>query len=102
VEQASAVKQSTKTAAALLALGHIPYEHAKAMSEKEFLALYEWHHGIPRAEDGPDAFWNLTPLLRWEHRERTAKLDVPRIAKNKRVSAKHARHLERMKQKGKE
>jgi hypothetical protein len=91
------MKESTKTAAALMMLGHIPYNDAKQMTEAQFLSLFEWHHGIPKSEDGPDEFWNLTPLLRSHHRERTANLDVPRIAKNKRVAAKHLAHLERLK-----
>jgi hypothetical protein len=91
------MKDSTKTAAALMMLGHIPYNDAKQMTENQFLSLFEWHHGIPKSEGGPDEFWNLTPLLRKAHRDRTAAIDVPRIAKNKRVAAKHLAHLERLK-----
>ena len=97
------MKKSTKTAAAIFCwLQDVPYEHAKQMTAEQFLSLYEWdHYPIPRAEGGSDHFTNLVPLLRSDHRKKTAKLDVPRIAKNKRVGSKHQAHLERMKQKGK-
>lgn len=85
-----------KCASALLALGHIKYDHAKLMTAAQFLSLYEFHHGIRHAEDGASEFWNLTPMLRAAHRDRTAAIDVPEIAHNKRVRHGKDRHDARM------
>ena len=83
----------TKLASALLALGHIPFEDAKLMSAGMICSLYHFDHDpIPKAEGGPDEPWNLSPRLITQHREKTAKVDVPGIAKRKRVAAKHSQH----------
>jgi hypothetical protein len=87
----------TKLAATLLALGHIPHDDARLMSAGMICSLYHFDHDpIPKAEDGPDEPWNLTPRLITQHREKTAKVDVPGIAKRKRVAAKQEQHSERM------
>jgi hypothetical protein len=83
----------TKLASALLALGDIPFEDAKLMSAGMICSLYHFdHHPIPKAEDGPDEPWNLSPRLITQHREKTARVDVPGIAKRKRVARKHEIH----------
>ena len=65
----------------------IPHEQAKTLTEDQILARFEFHHDpIPKAHDGPDVHWNLTPLPKAKHREITAKIDIPRIAKGKRLS----------------
>jgi hypothetical protein len=66
----------------------LTYEQAKDMTGKEIEALFHYDHGIPHALGGTDDHWNLTPRLVDEHRAKTAKLDVPRIAKTKRITAK--------------
>lgn len=90
------ISLETKLASALLALGHVSYAHAKQMSARHILSLYQWHHNIPHAEGGGDVFWNLQPELIAAHREKTATVDVPRIAKNKRLSAKHEEFRRRL------
>ena len=65
----------------------IPHEQAKRMTEDEILAAFDWDHDpIPKAHGGEDAHHNLTPRLRPEHREKTAKRDIPMIAKVKRLT----------------
>lgn len=64
----------------------IPHEQAKRMSEAEVLAVFDFdHHPIPKAHDGPDTHWNLTPTPKPDHAEKTAKRDIPMIAKVKRI-----------------
>jgi hypothetical protein len=90
---------TTQLAAALLALGDIPYDDAKQMTSEQIVSLYEFDHfPIPRAEGGPDEPWNIVPLLRATHRAKTV-LDVARIAKNKRIAARHQAHAARMRDK---
>lgn len=69
----------------------IPYAEAKRLSEDEILARFDWHHyPIPKAHDGPDVHWNLMPMSKDDHKERTAKIDIPMIAKGKRIQAREA------------
>ena len=74
----------TKCAAALLALGDIPYEDAKLMSARHILSLYQWDHGVLHALDGPDEPWNLTPRLIAPHRAKSKK-DTSAVARVKRL-----------------
>ena len=80
--------------AALICLAFgIPYDHAKAMDVDAVLSLVDFdHYPIPKAHGGPDKFFNLTPRLRPGHRIKTAKIDIPVIAKTKRVRAANAAH----------
>jgi hypothetical protein len=80
----------TRLAAALLALGAVPYDDAKAMGETNFLSLFAFDHNIRHAEDGTDDFWNLAPMLIPAHRKKTAEIDVPSIAKTKRLAKARA------------
>ena len=69
----------------------ISHEEAKRLSEDEILARFDFHHDpIPKAYDGPDVHWNLTPLPKDEHRRITSEIDIPRIAKSKRIRAREA------------
>src|SRR3990167_9803116 len=63
----------TKLASALLALGKIPYDDAKAMGRTNFLSLWQYHHNIRHANEGSDEFWNLEPLLIAAHNFKTFK-----------------------------
>jgi hypothetical protein len=75
----------------------IPYDEAKTLSDAEILRRFDWDHAIvPHAEGGPDEAWNLRPVLREEHREKTAKIDVPQIAKGKRIRAKEKEFRRRL------
>jgi hypothetical protein len=84
------ISTEAKLAAALLALGLVPYEDAKAMGETNFLSLFHFDHNILHCHDGGDEFWNLTPLNIIDHRKKTTKVDVPRAAKAKRLAAAKA------------
>jgi hypothetical protein len=80
-------------AAALRELFQIPYEHAKLMTDEQLLSLFEWnhihHHALNKDEDWVDEHWNLEPLTIRGHRARTAKTDIPQIAKTKRIKKGH-------------
>ena len=75
-----------KLAAALRELLEIPYEHARLMSAEQIISLVEWHHIHYHADGHGVEHWNLDPLLRSGHKARTAKIDIPQIAKTKRIS----------------
>lgn len=82
----------TKLASALLALGHIPYNDAKVMTTDQMLSLYHFDHNKFAAHDGGEHFSNLEPMLIHNHRKKTAKIDIPAIAKSKRIRRKEAAH----------
>ncbi len=50
------------------------------------LALFHFDHVIFHAHGGSAKWWNLDPKLVAVHREKTAKIDVPAIAKGKRIT----------------
>jgi hypothetical protein len=95
-----AISTRTKLASALLALGHVPYGHAKQMSEVQLISLYQFDHGILHAIQPIDLFWNLQPKLRAEHREKSRR-DTAIVAKTKRIAQDHAQHTARMRELGK-
>lgn len=78
----------TKLASALLALGHIPYDDAKAMGEDNLISLYQFDHGILHGVQPNDEFWNLTPTLIRPHREKSRR-DTGIVAKVKALSDDH-------------
>lgn len=101
------INLKTKLAAALCHMlranehGHfvriISHDEAKRLSEDQIISRFEFHHHpIPKAHDGPDVHWNLPPLPRDEHREITAKIDIPRIAKSKRITRANEDHARRL------
>ena len=76
-----------KLAAALRELAGIPYKDAKAMHVSQIISLFEFDHDpIPHTHGGPSLHFNCMPRLRAGHRLKTAKIDIPMIAKVKRVS----------------
>lgn len=75
-----------KLAAALRELLGIPYEHAVLMTEDQVLSLVQWHHIHYHRDSANDEHWNLDPLPIRAHRDRTAKIDIPQIAKTKRIA----------------
>jgi hypothetical protein len=93
------ISWKTKCAAAVLELAYIrhllsaviwvPYEHAKNMTEDQFLSLFQWDHNILHETGHPDAdkYWNLTPLYIQAHRIKT-KADAKVIAKGRRIRKK--------------
>lgn len=66
----------------------IPREEAKKMTDEAVLAVFDWDHIHPVALGGDNHHSNLTPMPRDTHRAKTAKQDIPRIAKTKRLSKK--------------
>lgn len=68
----------------------ISYEESKRLSADQIIARFHFDHGIAHAHDGPDEPWNLTPLPVEDHRIKTAKIDVPRLAKAKRLAKREA------------
>lgn len=79
----------------------ISHDQSRQMTADEIIAVFHFdHYPIPHAEDGPDEPWNLTPRPKAEHMKRTAEVDVPRIAKNKRVSRRSTEHQAVMAAKG--
>lgn len=92
---------TTKLAAALLALGDIPYQESKRLSSRQICSLYQFDHfPIRHADGGPDEPWNLIPRLIKAHREKTAKIDVPQIAKSRRLRDKEAEFRRKLLAKG--
>lgn len=88
---------SNKLASALLALGYVDHEHAKLMTDAQVISLFHFdHYPIPHAHDGPTIGWNLVPRLIKAHREKTAKTDVPMIAKTRRVESDWKQFTARM------
>ena len=79
-----------KYASALLALGDIPYGHAREMTADQMISLYHVDHGIlhETENENVDQWWNLTPRLISAHRLKT-KADAKIIAKSRRLRAKY-------------
>lgn len=93
----ASISLETKLAAALLVIGDIDHEHAKQMSARQIISLFNLDHfPIPKAEDGPDEPWNLFFRFIGEHRLKTRRIDIPRIAKVKRVTAGHLEFRRRL------
>ena len=98
-----AITLRTKLAAALCTLLEIPHDHAKAMHEEQILSLVQWdHYPLRHADGGPDAHWNLRPLLIAEHDFKTFKNngtgrgDATDMAHDRAMIRKQHEHGERM------
>lgn len=64
----------------------IPHEEAKRLTADQILARYHFDHWpIRHADGGPSEPWNLEPRPIAEHRKKTDEIDVPQIAKQKRI-----------------
>lgn len=100
------VSLKTKLAAALCQMMHevdgkleliITHAEARELSEDQILSLFQWDHSVtPHAEDGEDCHWNLEPKLIVPHRIKTKTVDVPGIAKRKRVAKAEAEFRARL------
>lgn len=91
----------TQLAAALIQILAIPHEHAKAMSAKQIISLANLdHHPIRHEAGGVDEPWNLQWLSIMEHREKTAKVDVPEAERARRLRENLAEHHRVMAAKG--
>jgi hypothetical protein len=91
-----------KLASALLELQRlrgdpIDREHAKLMTAEQICSLFQYDHASGYACHGADNHpTKLTPLLIADHREKTAKTDLPAIAKGKKIAAKHEEFKRRL------
>lgn len=83
----------------------IPREVAKTMTRREILGLLEWDHDpVPVAIAvglgwGPDQYnhpSNLTGRLSEDHGLKTARIDIPQIAKAVRISDAHVEFQRRI------
>jgi hypothetical protein len=63
----------------------VPYEALKRMTDDDVISKFEFDHDVHFAIGGACQHWNLTPRLKAEHRQKTAKQDIPQIAKTKRL-----------------
>lgn len=95
------INKDTKIASLLLEVWFlrrqgIPHAEAKLLTAGQICSLAEWHHNTPHANGGDCHPLNLTAMPILAHRKRTREIDVPTIAKGKRIAKKHAQHLTRM------
>lgn len=68
----------------------IDREMAKNMTAAQVISLWQFdHYPVPKALGGSDHPTNLVARPIMEHRTKTAKIDVPAIAKSARISASH-------------
>ena len=85
-----------KLAAALRELFQIPYDHAKLMSADDLISLAQWDHIVMHVHDGGVEHYNIQPLLISDHRQKTAKIDIPRFAKGERIRKEHENFQRRL------
>lgn len=90
------VNLKTKLAAALRELARIPVDHAQLMTADQLISLFQWDHNLYHVHDGGDEHYNLTPMMIASHREKTAKIDVPQIAKTRRISREQEAFRQRL------
>lgn len=82
------INLKTKLAAAIGAL-YFTYDERKELSEDQILSLVQWDHDPilhTPPYNGTDDHFNLVPKLIKPHREKTAKIDQPRIGKGRRLA----------------
>ena len=90
-----------KLASALLIIADlkgdgIPFDHAKQMTAEQICSLVQWDHENRYANGGSTHPTNITPRWILEHREKTAKIDVPQIYKGRRLEKAHAEFRNRL------
>jgi len=77
-------------AAALLQLNPDLREWAKTKTPKQIIAMFHAdHYPVRHADGGSTHPTNLVMRLIPEHLEKTRKIDVPAVAKNKRLAKAH-------------
>jgi hypothetical protein len=75
----------------------IDYESSKQLTESQILSLFQFdHYPTPVNQGGKDEHHNLVPRPILEHREKTAKVDIPAAAKADRLSATQEEFRRRM------
>lgn len=64
----------------------ISYERAKKMTADQIIAEFHFdHYPIRHADGGPCEPWNIEPRPVAEHLKKTAEIDIPQLAKQKRL-----------------
>lgn len=87
------IRMIDKAAALAAQVLEIPYEHRVLMSAEQVMSLLNFDHDpIPHVHGGSDEHFNLTGLSIMAHRQKTAKIDVPQIAKTDRIATENTRH----------
>ena len=61
---------------------------AKQVPAKTVISMFDQDHVVLHAFDGPDRWWNFTPMLRAAHREKSRR-DTSIVAKSDRLKAEH-------------
>lgn len=87
--------KDAKIAALTCLVFDIPHKHQKLMHADQVAMLIQWHHNVYHAHDGGEHFSNAIPMLVAQHEERTAKIDIPAIAKGKRIRQNEAAHADK-------
>jgi hypothetical protein len=64
----------------------IDRERARLLTAEQIISHFEVDHVVPKAFDGSNHPTNLNPIPKGGHRTKTAKKDVPLIAKTKRLA----------------
>lgn len=87
VKLASALLQTLRDDGTGKLVRVISHDEAKQMSADAVISRFHFDHDpIPHSQGGPDEAWNITPRPADEHRIKTAKVDIPSIAKVKRLT----------------
>jgi hypothetical protein len=72
----------------------ISFEQAQRMTEDEILAAFHFdHYPVPHSQGGSDHHSNIMPVPTREHQVKTAKIDIPQIAKTKRLARAASEHV---------
>lgn len=67
------------------------YHDAKQMTAAQLISLFQFDHfPVRHADGGPAEPWNLAPVMIQAHRAKTAKVDRPGMAKERRHERKWA------------
>ena len=83
------ISDRTLLASCLARLFEIPHAHQVLMHQDQMISLaHRDHFPVPFAEGGTNHFSNVWARLITEHREKTAKTDIPAIAKGKRIRSR--------------
>lgn len=68
----------------------------KIVTAEQIRSTVEFDHNIPHAIGGAHVHHNLTPRQILDHREKTAKVDIPQIAKTDRITESQAEFQRKM------
>jgi len=75
------------------------WHRAQQTPARVIISLFEFDHNILHAHRGPDQWWNLTPMFKGAHREKSRR-DTAIVAKVKRLSGKRKRPRRRLQGRG--